>query len=90
MTEIQMKKYVLAIVSALYDLDPEGDKGPVPASAIYLAMKTNLDDYNQVAMVLAHANLARVSAETISLTTDGRKLGKRIAEALANPTTPQG
>lgn len=68
-----------AIMATLAETTEPG--GYVPASAIYVALDMNLEMYNTIAAVGAHMGWLKISPETVSLTTDGRKQAEKFAVA---------
>lgn len=55
-----------------------------PASSVYLALGSDMARYELVASVLARAELAEVTTETLTITDNGRDMAAKIQGHLAD------
>lgn len=74
MTENELKAYVCAIATTLV----ETGNPLAPASAIYMALGCNIDDYNATARCMLAIGLIRLTSETIQLTEKGIDFGNSL------------
>ena len=82
------KTATLLILSALYDMDPTGEKGMATAS-VYIAMQEHgvrARDWAWLVLMLTGTKddpLCRQKGHTLYLTARGRELGRKVSERLA-------
>jgi hypothetical protein len=76
MTDVQRVQVDLAaVLSTALELGDAVPKGP-----LYLALDSDIDRWELVETCLLRAELAKVTAETISLTEKGQALARKCAE----------
>lgn len=78
MTRNEINTYLAAILTTLLETELQ----PVPLSAIYLAVGSDMSKFSTLRDLMVAGGLVKVTTETIVLTVAGGQLARRIEATL--------